>query len=65
MGAQIKLGTKVARLKRSIRGRIAPDEDGLEFVSLAISKDDRRGLSLERELLAVIYILIIVALEYD
>ena len=65
MGARIKLGTKIARLKRSVRGRTALDEDGLEFAPLAMPEDGERGLSLERELLAVVYISIIVASEHN
>ena len=55
----------MTRLKRSIEGRIALDEDGLEFVPLAMPKNGGRRLSLERGLLAVIYISTIVALEHD
>ena len=65
MGARMKLGTKVARLKRSIGGRIAPDEGGLKFALLAMPKDGGCGSSLERGLLVVVYMLIIVASEHD
>ena len=37
----------MAELKRSIRGRIALDEGGLEFALLVMPEDGRRGLSLE------------------
>ena len=61
----MKLGTKIARSKRSIGGRIAPDEGRLEFAPLAMPEDGGRGLSLERELSAVVHISIIVASEHD
>ena len=61
----MKLGTKIARLKRSIGSRTALDEDGLEFVLLVMPENGGRGLSLERGLSTVIYMLIIVALEHD
>ena len=55
----------MARLKRSIRGRIALDEGGLEFTLLAMPEDGGRGSLLERGLLAVVHMLIIVASEHD
>ena len=43
----MKLGTKVAGLKRFVRGQIAPDKGGLEFALLAMPEDGGYGLSLE------------------
>ena len=65
MGARMKLDTKVARLKRSVGGQTVLDEGGLEFALLAMPENGGRGLSLERELLAVVYMLTIVASEHN
>ena len=65
MGAWMKLGTKIARSKRSVRGQTVLDEGGLEFALLAMSKDGGCGSSLERGLLVVVYMSIIVTSEHD
>ena len=61
----MKLDTKVARLKRSIRGQTVLDEDRLKFALLAIPKDGGYRLLLEQELLIVVYMSIIITLEHN